>query len=254
MLTNSDNIPIPNRLAERETPSRSPVMYQRWEELLFLHWSVEPELVARDLPPGLQVDTFGGQAWIGVVPFSMRNVRPRFLPAVPGISHFPELNLRTYVVDAKGRPGVWFYSLDTPKRLPNWIARTFFHLNYRFARMQLSAEAERLQYRSELWMGTEWDTPQNYEWARVEDSFNTQPGTLEFFLVERYRLFAYDPRRACMLTGRVHHEPYPVQHVKLSHYSKRLFELSGLPLPVGEPVSALASAGVDVQIYPLERV
>ncbi len=110
-------------------------MYQRWQDLLFLHWSVDPSDVACTLPRGLSVDTFDDQAWIGVVPFQMTGVRPRFFPAVPGISNFPELNLRTYVVDDQGRPGVWFYSLDTPMPLPNWIARTFFHMYYRLARM-----------------------------------------------------------------------------------------------------------------------
>ena len=109
MCFNPDILPIQNRLAEREKPKLPTVMYQRWEELLFLHWPVEPQVVAKVLPPGLAVDTYKGRAWLGVVPFSMRDVRPRFLPAVPGLSSFPELNLRTYVVDELGRPGVWLY-------------------------------------------------------------------------------------------------------------------------------------------------
>lgn len=254
MPAHSDTLPIANRLAERERPASPIVMHQRWEELLFLHWAVEPEVVASILPPGLKVDTFDGKAWVGVVPFSMRKVRPSFLPAVPGVSDFPELNLRTYVVDAQGRPGVWFYSLDTPKRLPNWIARTFFHLNYRLARIQLFANEGYQCYRSELWLGTDWDAPQNYEWSRLGTPFLAQPGSLEFFLVERYRLFAYDPKNARLLTGRVHHEPYPLQQVGLRNYSKRLFQLNSLDEPEGCPYSVLSSQGVDVQIYPMERI
>jgi len=229
-------------------------MSQRWEELLFLHWPVAPEVVAEALPPGLQVDTYDGKAWIGVVPFSMRGVRPRFLPAVPGLSSFLELNLRTYVVDDEGRPGVWFYSLDTPKRLPNWIARTFFHLNYRLARIQLDCQGGSLRYRSELWMGTDWDAPQKYEWARSGQSFTAAPGSLEFFLVERYRLFAYDQQRMQLLTGCVHHKPYPLQEVNLERYSKRLFQLNGLREPEGTPYSVLASPGVDVRIFSMEKL
>jgi len=254
MPSHSEIVPIANRLAERETPEQSVVMYQRWEDLLFLHWPVDPAVVAKDLPPGLRVDTFEGKAWIGVVPFSMTGIRPRFLPAVPGISNFPELNLRTYVVDAAGRPGVWFYSLDTPKRLPNWIARTFFHLNYRLARMQLAVGDGRLNYRSELWTGTGWDMPQEYEWAMEGAFFHAEPGSLEFFLAERYRLFAHDERRERLLTGRVHHEPYPLRRVKIGCYSKRLFPLNDLPEPAGSPASVLASPGVAVRIYPMEAV
>jgi uncharacterized protein YqjF (DUF2071 family) len=250
----SSTIALDARLAEQAMPAQSVVMYQRWEDLLFLHWPVAPEVVAEILPPGLRVDTFDGQAWIGVVPFSMRAVRPRFLPAVKGLSHFPELNLRTYVVDEQGRPGVWFYSLDTPKRLANWIARTFFNLNYRLAQMHLHQQGACIKYSSKLWMGEEWDEPQKYEWERIGEATSASPGSLEFFLVERYRLFAYNQKTERLFTGSVHHAPYRVQSVTLSHYTKRLFELNGMAEPDGPPASVLASAGVDVRIYPMERV
>ena len=254
MRFNLDILPVQNRLAEREKPKLPTVMYQRWEELLFLHWPVEPQIVAKVLPPGLVVDTYKGKAWIGVVPFSMRGVRPRFLPAVPGLSSFPELNLRTYVVDKHGRPGVWFYSLDTPKRLPNWIARTFFHLNYRFARIQVEDKGSLRYYQSELWMGTDWDAPQKYEWERLGKPFTAKPGSLDFFLAERYRLFAYNEAKAQLMTGQVHHQAYPLQQVNLKYHSKRLFTLNGLSKPDSLPVSVLASSGVNVQISPMSRV
>ena len=254
MCFNLDILPIQNRLAEREKPKLPTVMYQRWEELLFLHWPVEPQIVAKVLPPGLGVDTYKGKAWLGVVPFSMRGVRPRFLPAVPGLSSFPELNLRTYVVDELGRPGVWFYSLDTPKHLPNWIARTFFHLNYRFARIQVKDKGGSRSYRSELWMGTDWDVPQEYEWERIGEPFTAEAGSLDFFLAERYRLFAYNDAKAQLMTGQVHHQAYPLQQVNLKRYSKRIFTLNGLSKPDSLPVSLLASSGVNVEISPMIRV
>ena len=254
MCFNLDILPIQNRLAEREKPKLPTVMYQRWEELLFLHWPVEPQVVAKVLPPGLGVDTYKGKAWLGVVPFSMRGVRPRFLPAVPGLSSFPELNLRTYVVDELGRPGVWFYSLDTPKHLPNWIARTFFHLNYRFARIQVEDKGSSRSYRSELWMGTDWDVPQEYEWERIGEPFTAEAGSLDFFLAERYRLFAYNDAKAQLMTGQVHHQAYPLQQVNLKRYSKRIFTLNGLSKPDSLPVSLLASSGVNVEISPMIRV
>ena len=254
MCSSLDIKPMQGRSSEWEKPELPTIMHQRWEELLFLHWPVEPQIVAKVLPSGLGVDTHKGKAWIGVVPFSMRDVRPRFLPAVPGLSSFPELNLRTYVVDKRGRPGVWFYSLDTPKRLPNWIARTFFHLNYRFARIQVEDNGNLRSYRSELWMGTDWDMPQKYEWERLGEPFTAKPNSLDFFLTERYRLFAYNEAKAQLMSGQVHHQAYPLQQVNLKLYSKRLFTLNGIPKPDISPVSILASAGVDVQIYPMIEV
>jgi uncharacterized protein YqjF (DUF2071 family) len=235
--------------------SKQPVvMYQRWEELLFLHWSFDPAVIQQTLPPGLEVDTFDGRAWLGVVPFFMSGVRPRFLPSVPGISNFQELNLRTYVVDAQGRPGVWFYSLDTSHRLPVWIARKFFHLNYRYAQMRANREGGRIRYSSRRRLNSGWDEEQAYEWTRTGEPRLAEQGSLEAFLVERYRLFAYDSKREALFTGRVAHEPYPIQDAKVATHSKQLFTLSKFDQPVSEPESVIATGGVDVRIYPLGRV
>src|SRR5271165_4837799 len=126
---------IRRQLIERQPPlGQSPVMFQRWFHLLLLHWPVEPESVP--LPPGLQVDTFAGKGWIGIVPFFMRGVRPAGLPSIGGLSNFLELNLRTYVLDRDGRPGIWFYSLDANQPLAVWIARLCFALPYQHAAMR----------------------------------------------------------------------------------------------------------------------
>lgn len=254
MVHHETDLPVQARLDERLPPKGPVVMYQRWSELLFLHWAVPAEFVQAGLPEGLSVDTYGGRAWIGVVPFLMSGVRPRGLPAVAGLSNFPELNLRTYVYDREGRPGVWFYSLDTPNPLANWIARSFFHLNYRTARMQLKAEAGRVDYTSRLSLSDCWDEPQHYSWQREGAVFEAEPGSLDFFLVERYRLFAYDCKRGRLFSGRVHHLPYPIQSATLHQYTKRLFGSNQLDEPEGAPESILCSAGVDVTVHPLGRV
>ncbi len=114
------------RLAARIPPAQKPVMHQRWTDLLFLHWEYPLEALQSTLPAGLFVDTFRGKAYLGIVPFFMRNIRPRFLPALPGISNFMEMNLRTYVHDRSGVPGVWFYSLEANQRLAVEVARRFF--------------------------------------------------------------------------------------------------------------------------------
>lgn len=254
MANKSTSISFSSRLAERDPPIKSAVMYQRWEELLFIHWPVEVDELAQHLPPGLRVDTYNGKAWIGIVPFTMCGVRPRFLPSIPGISTFPELNVRTYVIDGKGRPGVWFFSLDTPKRIPNWIARTFFHLNYRLARMCVKEEGSWRTYHSELCSQSGMDETQEYIWKRKEKQFLAEPSTLEFFLVERYRLFAYSKTTCRLLTGKVHHEPYPLQAAELVRYTKGLFTSNDLLQPKGDPASVLASSGVKVRIFPMEVV
>ncbi|MFW6336254.1 MAG: YqjF family protein, partial [Phycisphaeraceae bacterium] len=132
---------------EANNAARGPVvMHQRWRDLLFLHWDVPAEIVAHTLPTGLEVDAFEAKAWLGIVPFRMEGVRPRGLPAVPGISAFGELNLRTYVVGPDGTPGVWFYSLDAHQRLAVWLARKLFHLPYVWADIVPRRDGRRVRY------------------------------------------------------------------------------------------------------------
>lgn len=121
-------------------------MKQRWEALLFLHWKLPASLIQSSLPPGLIVDTFQGNAYVGIVPFHMRRVRPRYLFCLPGISNFLELNLRTYVKDKAGRKGVWFFSLDANQALAVFIARKLFSLPYYNARMHYVYETDGWHY------------------------------------------------------------------------------------------------------------
>ncbi|NCG09202.1 MAG: DUF2071 domain-containing protein [Verrucomicrobia bacterium] len=250
----SEATSMAQRLRERQRPAEPCVMYQEWRELLFLHWAVDAEVVQARLPDALRVDCFEGKAWIGVVPFFMRGVRPRGLPSVPGISDFLELNLRTYVVDKQGRPGVWFFSLDTSHRLPVWIARKFFHLPYCHARMRASESEAGMEYHSSRRMLTDWDEAQRYCWSRRGALRKAEPGSLEFFLVERYRLFSHDARKDRLYTGQVHHAPYQFCDVDLRSYSTRLFALDGLATPLGPPDSVIASPGGPVSIHALKRV
>jgi hypothetical protein len=118
-----------------------------WHDLLFLHWPVEPDALRPHIPDRLAIDTFDGSAWLGVVPFRMSGVRPRFAPALPGVSAFPELNLRTYVT-AGERAGVWFFSLEVTSRLAVLLARGAFHLPYFRARMRMQHEGDRISYSS----------------------------------------------------------------------------------------------------------
>jgi uncharacterized protein YqjF (DUF2071 family) len=110
-----------------------------WSQLLFAHWALEPDIVARHLPADLSLDVRDGRAWVGVVPFLMSNVAPRCCPSMPCLSRFLELNVRTYVV-LDGKPGVWFFSLDAANKIAVRVARKTFSLPYMDARMSLKRE------------------------------------------------------------------------------------------------------------------
>ena len=178
-------------------------MFQRWHELLFAHWPVPAEPLRARLPAGLELDTFEGEAWLGVVPFRMSAVRLRGAPALPGVSAFPELNLRTYVRRGEQR-GVWFFSLDAASALAVRAARLWFHLPYFEARMTCDGRADGVHYRSER---THRGAPAAALVARYAPRAAVElarPGSLEHFLTARYCLFAATLRGA-LLRGDIHH-------------------------------------------------
>ena len=239
---------IQRQLLERQPPVGRPgVMFQRWSHLLFFHWMCDPEMVQQTLPPGLEVDTYEGMAWIGIVPFCMRRIRPTVLPFLS--SDFLELNLRTYVRDRNGNSGVWFYSLDANHPLAVWTARFLFGLPYRHAEMQVGRRDGEIEYSCRR-RGS--STRMEYRFRPSDNLAEAQIGSLEFFLIERYRLFSV--RRAQLLTGRVYHSPYQIGKAVISNFDKYLFQLDGLQPPPGLPGSVLYSAGVDVTVYPVSAV
>jgi len=239
---------LQQRLAARQRPADAAVMRQAWERLLFLHWQIDPERVQASLPPGLTVDTHAGAAWLGVVPFFMRRVRPRFLPPVPWLSWFLELNLRTYVFDRDGNPGVWFYSLDCNQPVAVTLARRFFHLPYEHAAMRAETDAGRVEYH---WQ-RRGAAPGRFTYAPQGRAAPAEPGSLEFFLCERYLLFAADSRGG-LHVGQVHHAPYQLQPASVSNFSLQPFSLSGFAEPNTPAASVLYSARVEVDIFPLRR-
>jgi uncharacterized protein YqjF (DUF2071 family) len=155
-----------------------------WHDLLFLHWPVDPARLAAQLPPGLELETFAGSAWLGVVPFRMVRTRWRWLPPLPTASTFAELNLRTYVRGA-GRRGVWFFSLDAASRLAVEGARFGFGLPYFRAHMHCRRDGDAVEYASERVDRRGPLARFAASWRAVGPHATAAPGTLEHFLSER---------------------------------------------------------------------
>ena len=240
------------RLGARMRPPGQSVMFQSWRDLLFLHWEYSVAAIQATLPDGLFVDTFAGKAYLGIVPFFMRNIRPRFLPAVPGISNFMELNLRTYVYDRSGVPGVWFYSLDANQWLAVKIARQLFHLPYQHAQMKSSRTPEgRIRYES-LRNGKRANGASCLvEYAPGLELPQPSPDSLEFFLVERYRLYSRAPDG--LRRGAVFHPPYPLCRAEVAAWDEQLLALDGFARTGRPPDHIIMSRGVDVSVFPLEQ-
>ena len=230
-------------------------MRQSWRHLLFAHWSLAPEKLKGYLPEGLEPDLFEGKAWIGIVPFYMQKVRPVGFPALPWISDFLELNVRTYVRGPDGTRGVWFFSLDCDQPLAVEVARLFFKLPYYHARIKAEIRNGIMDYR--CWRYDRRSPVKGKEESgwRYRLPHQVSPalsGSLEYFLVERYVLFSQSGRQ--LYNGRVEHRPYEIAVVELQGWDSVPLQLDGLPTVITAPEHVCYSPGVDVNIYPLGRV
>jgi uncharacterized protein len=218
-------------------------MAQSWHDLLFAHWPIDAAQLRKTLrphiPAALAIDTFDGQAWIGVVPFRMSGVRLRATPVLPGLSAFPELNVRTYVTHGD-KPGVWFFSLDAANFIAVAIARAWFHLPYFNARMRCENRNGWIDYESER---THRNAPPAVLRAKYRPTgkiFHAQPGTLEHFLTERYCLYAADGQGR-VKRGEIHHAPWPLQQAEAEFHENTMIE-AAINMECGVPAPLLLSS------------
>ncbi len=235
----ADSLPLPGRT----------VLRQRWSELAYFHWSYEPEVVQRLLPAGVRVDTFDDAAWVGLIPFVMRDVRIGPTPPVPFLGTFVEINVRTYVVDPLGRRSVWFFSLDVPRSAIVGVARTVFALPYCWSRTAYDADAAHRRYAMTRRWPRRTDASAEIEFT-IGDPIE-RVTELDHFLTARWSLLT--SRRRRLLYGRVHHQRWPLHHVDDHHVRQDVVEAAGLPSPTEEPHTACCP-GVDVEVGWLERV
>jgi uncharacterized protein YqjF (DUF2071 family) len=210
------------------------IMRQSWHDLLFMHWPVPPEQLRRFVPPGLELDTFDGHAWVGVVPFRMSGVRLRGLPALPGASAFPELNVRTYVRRGD-RAGVLFQSLDAASRLAVRVARGWFRLPYFDARMRCEPDGEAVAYASTRNHSGAPAAELRCRYAPTGPPVPPAPGSLEFFLTERYSLFTTG-RGGRLIRGDIWHPPWPLQPAELELERNTMAAAHGIALPDRAPL------------------
>jgi uncharacterized protein YqjF (DUF2071 family) len=218
-------------------------MTHRWDSLLFLHWQVSPDLIQATLPAGLSVDTFGGSAWLAIIPFFMRKVRLVGSPSWLSLSEFQELNVRTYVYDAAGTPGVWFYSLECNQPLAVSAARLLTGLNY--CRSQMSYQAnDHITYSCQRVGAAQ---PGTYAYRGAGKAREAQTESLEFFLLERYYLFAR--RRQALVRAQVGHSPYRYRGADVTCYSTLPVIWNGLPEISRPPDHECFVDGLDVKIF-----
>ena len=235
-------------MIDRITPTLRPTSrvrgFQRWRSLLFLHWPVPVEVLRPLVPDSLEIDTHDGVAYVGVVPFSMFGVRPQWWPAAWAFD-FLETNVRTYV-HHNGQPGVYFFSLDAANGNAVWAARKFWGLPYFQADMRLDVQEDLVTYET---IRRRSGAHHRVQYRIGEALPPSQPGSLEFFFLERYVLFVERSNR--LYSGQVHHVPYPAHQTEVLEVADSLLSAAGIDGCEGPPAFAHYSTGVDVEIFDL---
>jgi hypothetical protein len=210
------------------------IMTQTWHDLLFAHWPVDAAAVRPLVPAAFDIDLYDGLAWVGIVPFRMSNVAPRAVPALPWISAFPELNVRTYV-RAGGRGGVYFFSLDAANPVAVRVARTLAHLPYFTAAMKVTEADGWINYASQRKTRKAGQAELVATYRPVSSPRPPIAGTLEHFLTERYCLFTVDSS-ATTYTLDIHHPPWPLQDAEAVISRNTMADAAGIPLPAVAPL------------------
>ncbi|MFN2481950.1 MAG: YqjF family protein [Pyrinomonadaceae bacterium] len=239
-----------DRLSIRERPESMPIMQQTWGKLLFMHWRLPAETLRAHVPARLELDTFEGEAWLAVTPFTIWGMRASFLPAIPGFSEMHELNVRTYV-HYRGTPGVYFFSLDASSALAVMGARTFFLVPYFNAEMSLAQDGEEIVYHSRR---THADAPAasfDATWKIGDALGESAPGSLEFFLTERYCFYTVSGES--VYRCRIHHAPWQLREAQVSPFKSTMIESHLLPTPKGKPLLHY-SEELAVDVWTLEKV
>jgi uncharacterized protein len=215
---------------------------QSWIDLCFLHWRVDETQLRKLVPDSVELDTYDGSTWLGITPFQLSNFRLRGLPPVPGLSTFPELNVRTYVTRG-GKPGIWFFSLDAASRLAVEAAKKLYKLPYHHAQMRYERVGDYVQFESGR-AGAALSGRYRGDGAL----FHAEPGELEYFLSERYCLYTGDGGR--LYRAEIHHPPWDLQR---GDARIDLNTMAPVSLPDEEP-HVLFCPRQDVVLWSLDEV
>jgi uncharacterized protein YqjF (DUF2071 family) len=240
-----------DRLAIRQRPPGWPMMHQTWDKLLFLHWPIPAEHLRPLVPARLQIDTWEGMAWIAITPLVVRGLRPPLLPALPVVSRTLEINVRTYV-HLDGVPGVWFFSLDAANPLAVWGARIGFSLPYLRASMRKKEQEGRIEFTSRRTNAGAPPAVLSAAWTRGARLPEVLPQSREFFLIERYCLYAENA--SGLYRARIHHRPWPLCSAALLRWESTMIESLGLPTPGHSPLLHALAEPLHVEVWPPQRV
>jgi len=236
-----------------EEPIVRPSIRMEWASLLFMHWRVDARLLRPLVPEALDIDTYDGSAWIGIIPFTMPSIGPARLPRMLAKRRVHEINVRTYVTAGEER-GVWFFSLDCASPLAVRLARWGFHLPYYHADIELRRADRTIRYTSRRRHRGAPPALFDATWFVGDPLPGSEPGDLPYFLTERYSLFS--EHRGALFRGRIQHEPWTLREafVEREQWRSSMIEALGLPEPREAPHLLFSDRLAPITAWRLEAV
>lgn len=226
-------------------PSKPWVFRQSWVDLCFVHFEVPEQVLRSSLPPALEVDTFQGKAWIGLVPFGMQDVMIRPFPNLLYFSAFNEFNVRTYVI-YQGKPGVYFFSLDCPNRVAIWIGNRFFKMPYLKSDIVRQMKEDKTYFYCKR-RNSRKVFEANYR--PISDPLNYPKDSFEIWATERYCCYSRDKNDHCYRCE-IQHLPWPLQKAEIEIIQN---DISDFDLGEQHP-SVLYSKKLEVIAWPLKKL
>jgi uncharacterized protein YqjF (DUF2071 family) len=210
-------------------PCFSPCTRMSWHEMLFMHWPVNECHLKSLLPAGVELESFDGQAWIGIVPFRMSGVAARWLPPLPWISKFPEVTVRTYV-NVDGKPGLWYFSLDATNRFAVFMAKCVFALPYSESQISLTRDCMWRRFRSQRFVDGAVAAELDVEYRPIGSKFEAEPGTIDHWMTSRYCLYTID-KEGQILRGEIDHPTFKLQNAQAIVHKNSMVQALRLALP-----------------------
>ncbi|MBS4174515.1 DUF2071 domain-containing protein [Bacillus sp. FJAT-49736] len=232
-------------------PSKRWIMRQSWRNVLFLHWPIPPEKLRPHIPSILQIDTFNGSAWLGIILFVIEGIFPFGLSSVSLTPKFPEINVRTYVT-YNGKPGIYFMSIDVENWASLKIAKRWYRLPYKSAQISLRKEKQTYSFQS-IRKGNENPSISfKGEFGPVSEVYYAKEGTLDHWLTERYCLYSSN-NVGNIYCGEIHHRPWPLQKAEIEMVRNTLFIPFNLDFPKVKPIAHF-STGVDSLMWNIKKL
>jgi uncharacterized protein YqjF (DUF2071 family) len=244
-----ENSSLASRLAMRERPPGPPSLTAKCRQISFLHWSANADRVQRFLPAGLRADTHQGSAYVTLSQFKVRSAKNGKAKWIPS-ARFNAVTLRTYVIDATGTPGVWLFSIDASSRTLRFLARDILGLPFYHANVHVRHKNNCVAYRARRTRGN--NQAECKLTVAIDHSLReAEPGTLEFFLIERYASFSV--RAGAVVRSRIYHAPLVLHDGSVESLEESYCTAAGLPELQAEPLFQFCH-GIDAEVFPFERV